>query len=110
MNFYTELALKTTGKVALGAACLYWIHITRPLGEINHGVAVVGKSWVGSKAEQSLKDRYSAGKVTLSDYEVEAHTHQAKEAWLMLSKRYTKQRDYLEQVILRTYPRAENWK
>uniref|UniRef100_A0AB39CD62 Uncharacterized protein n=1 Tax=Pseudomonas phage RVTF4 TaxID=3236931 RepID=A0AB39CD62_9VIRU len=109
MGFKTELALKVGGKALAAAACIYIVHVTAPVGGINHGIAEVKQNWQKSPALQSVTDRYLAKKITREQWVVECHTTQAKQAWLNLSTQYPKHHKILSQKIKSTWPAAEAW-
>jgi len=109
MGFKTHLALKVTGKVAAAAFCLYFVHITSPIGGINNGIESVKYNWQKSTALQSATDRYLAGKLTRKEWVVECDTIQAKQAWLTLSTQYPNHHKTLAEKIKSTWPNAEAW-
>lgn len=109
MNLAAELTLKVGLRVAVIGACVAIGHFSKPFIHVNEIIATTNRNWDGSKAEQSLNDRFHAGKVKRAEYLEERDTYLAKQAWLMCSTRYPDIQDYIAEKIRNTFPNARSW-
>lgn len=109
MNFATELTLKIGFRVAVIGAFVAVGHFAKPYLHVNEIVSRTESSWEGSKAAQSLTDRFHAEKIKRADYLEERDTYLAKQAWLLCSTRYPDIQDYISEQITKSFPNARSW-